>query len=134
MNVEVLTPQIDAVEILELVLDAGTKTYSFPENQKIRDNVIQGIVVYASGLSRKGATLADPTNAYLELREEGGKDAQFITMPLRSLIYTPGNPIQQTLRLGGRVFNWGQSVVSFANTPTTGQVLQLVVFYKRLGK
>lgn len=134
MNVEVLTPLIDAVEVLEVTLNASEKVYSFGENQKIRDRVILGIVVYASGLSQKGATLADPSNAYLTLRDEGGQDAQFITIPLRSLIYTPGNPIQQTLRLGGRTFNWGQSTVSFANTPTTGQVLQLVVFYKRLGK
>ncbi|MDX2284654.1 MAG: hypothetical protein NW241_10850 [Bacteroidia bacterium] len=122
-----LTMNIEACTLIELALSGTVKKYKLPKSTELDGKRTKSIVTYSSGKTEAGATLADPGNAYLRLKR-AGDTSEPIKIPLRSLLYSPAYPPLQFQRLEG-VFDWENSSVEFADAPTAGTVLQLLVVY-----
>lgn len=123
-----LITQLDAVTLIEIELLAGQTEYGLRDQVLLRDHQILNLVAFSGGKTESGAVIADPTNAYLHLREVTGNQ-ELINLPLKSILYTPGYPVLQFIRMAQRSFDWLKSSIRFGEAPTTGQVLQLMVVY-----
>lgn len=120
---------IEAAQTINILLDAGQTQYSLEEQQLLRNRPIKSIAFYSGGVTEDGNTIADPSDAYLHLKEWLSNDVR-INLPCKSLLFQPQFPVLQFLEFDPRPFDFQESYVKFGTAPTTGEYLQLVVVYE----
>jgi len=123
---------IDSTVLIEIELKANQSVYNFDKIDRLRDRPIIGLVVYKSGKSTKGADLADPSDAYLSIKESLSNDFRRDTLPVRSLVYDPQYPVLQGVEFDARPIDWPETKLVFptGSEPTDGEVFQMLVIYQ----
>lgn len=117
---------------MEIELSATKFKYNLKDPDILRDRPIRAIVVCKTGKAiSNGQDLADPSNAYLSLKERASNDIRRDKLPLRNFLYEPQFPLLQAVEFEPRTINFDDSFIEFPSTaaPTANTTLQLVIYY-----
>lgn len=122
---------VDSTYLFELELSANQLVYTLNKIERLRDRPIRSIVVYKEGISTKGATVADPSNAYFRIKESLSNDFRRDMLPVKSLIYDPQYPVLQGVEFDPRPIEWTETEIIFpvGAEPTDDQVFQMLIVF-----